>query len=152
MAWGTFSWPEFVNLLPVYIATIISAVLLFLTNKQIRSARDDAARRAAFDFSFNVFRSERHIKCRREFLKIQQSHKDPALLFSNPTKNSHEIDTLTEYLDFQEMFSVGVLNNGISEKFVKEAFELVIKQDWSYLKNFINICLLYTSPSPRDRG
>lgn len=138
MDWGVLSWIEFINLLPVYLGAGVSVLLLGLAYKQIKSARDDAARRAAFDFCFNIFRSERHIKCKNALMVIKRNFPDATKLYDSPLENKREIETLFEYLDFQEMFSVGVLNQGISEKYAKEVFELIICGQWKYLEDFVN--------------
>ena len=90
-------------------------------------------------FSFSVFRSERHINCRRDYCQLQNQEPFPENLFKtlNAQGDQRKVDLLAEYLDFQEMFSIGVLNGGIAKKFAYEGYNLIVAQDWEYLRNFI---------------
>lgn len=141
---GEFNWPVFIEVLPNYLVALATVGLIFVVHRQLKSAREDAAKRAAFDFNFSVFRGERHVMLLGKYNKIRKNWPRPELLLKYKPKDEEKdkaientIAVLYEYLSFQEMFAIGVLNGGICEKYAKEGSAYIIQEDWKFLKKFV---------------
>ncbi|GLQ21789.1 hypothetical protein GCM10007854_27440 [Algimonas porphyrae] len=135
--WGQFSWPEFVQILPNYLVVGMTALLIYMTVFQIKAARGDANRRAAFDYFIRETNNDEFRELREKVFRVVNSNKNSGDMLKQLPNDNPDMVAVRKYLNRQEAFAAGVLNGGLCEEYSKNLIGSRFVQDWKFFEPYV---------------
>ena len=140
-----FNIEKFIELFPVYVGAFGAIALLWATYLQVKSAKKDASKRAAFEYFNQEAQSEEAAALEAYLNGLKINHADSEELFGLAASNPEANIKVSLYVRQLNMLAMGILNKGICEDFAKEYACDHLISEWQYFENYIIRLRQYTS-------